>query len=283
MGARRLRDGVAHPGRPNSHGTSRRSTAAGRRRLRGSRSCVRRAVGGSRDTGRRASTRRLGGSHRPGCDWVRRRRRRRLRRLGRHRGDDRLRSGPAAQARPRQAALTQAPAPPRPRLGLGRGHGKASGQQRGRVDVAVRIRGDADAEVDVGHTRHGVLAVADLADDRALRDHAAGRDDGRAELEQRDRVAVGSQDRDRATAARHRTGEGDGSCGRGAHRRAESRTDVDAAVLAGGVAVLGDGERSQDRPVGRPGPTGRDRDDDQGCDRRSDRDGEHAPHRVPPS
>ena len=97
--------------------------------------------------------------------------------------------------------------------------------------------------MDMGRTRDGVLAVADLADDRALRDHAAGRDDGRAELEQRDRVAVGGQDRDRAAAARHRTGEGDGSCGRGAHRRADSRTDVDAAVLAGGVAVLGEGER----------------------------------------
>jgi len=135
----------------------------------------------------------------------------------------------------------------------------------------------------MGHTGGGVLAVADMADDRALRDHAAGRDDGRVELEQRDRIAVGSHDRDRAAAARHRAGEGDGSCGRGAHRRADNLTDVDAAVLAGGVAVLGQGERSQDRPVGRPGPSGRDRDDDQGRDRRSDRDGEHAPHRVPPS
>jgi hypothetical protein len=135
----------------------------------------------------------------------------------------------------------------------------------------------------MGHTGGGVLAVADLADDRSLRDHTAGRDDGRAELEQRDRVAVGSQDRDRAATARHRAREGDGSCGRGAHRRADRLTDVDAAVLAGGVAVLGQGERPQNRSVGRPGPSRRDRDDDQRRDRRSDRDGEHAPHRVPPS
>ena len=137
--------------------------------------------------------------------------------------------------------------------------------------------------MDMGHTGGGVLALADVADDRAFRDRAAGGDDGRAELEQRDRVAVGSQDRQCAAAARHRAGEGDRSRGRSAHRGADSLTDVDAAVLAGGIAVLGKGERPQDRSVGGPGPTGRDWNDDQGRDRSSDRDGEHAPHQAPPS
>jgi hypothetical protein len=137
--------------------------------------------------------------------------------------------------------------------------------------------------VDVGDTGGRILALADVADDRALRDCAAGRDDGRAELEQRDCVAVGGQDRDRTTAARNGAGERDASRGRSAHGRADSLTDIDPAMLAGGVAVLGKGERPQDRSFGGPSPAGRGRDDDQGRDRSSDRDGEDAPHQIPPS
>ena len=199
--------------------------------------------------------------------------------LGRGRGDDGC--APAAQARRRRRAqapeLRQAPAPARARRPA-RAPAPAGSSER--IDVAVRIGGDADAEMDVGRARDGVLARPDLADDVALRDRAAARDGGRAELEQRDRVAVGGQDRERAAAVGHRADEGDGAGGRRAHRRADRLADVDAAVLAG--RRTGPPPRENGRRTGpsagqaQPAASG---DDGSGRDRSNDRDGEHAPHR----
>jgi hypothetical protein len=133
------------------------------------------------------------------------------------------------------------------------------------------------------HGGDGVVALADEADDRALRDRAAPDYRDRRKLEQRHRVSVGGLDRQRATAGRNGTRERDRARGRGVNGLAGCRADVDPAVLAGRVLVLREREGPQDRPRGRPGPAGRDRDDDQGRDRNDDRDGEHAPHELPPS
>ena len=137
--------------------------------------------------------------------------------------------------------------------------------------------------MDMGHAREPVLARADLADDVPLGDGAAAGDGDRAELEQRHGVAVGAQDRQRAAAVGHRADERDDAGGRSAHGSADRLTDVDTAVLAGGVLVLREGERPQDGAGRRPGPAGRDRDEDQRRDRNDDRDGENAPHQLPPS
>jgi len=129
----------------------------------------------------------------------------------------------------------------------------------------------------------GVLALPDLADDLALGQGGAARDCDSAELEQRDGVAVGRLDRHGAAAGGDRAGERHGSGGGRANRLADRSADVDAAMLAGLVLVARERERPQDGPVGRPGPAGCDRDDDQGRDRSDDRDEEYAPHRIPPS
>jgi hypothetical protein len=156
-------------------------------------------------------------------------------------------------------------------------------QQQDRVDVPVRLRGHPDAEMDVRGAGDGVLARANLTDDGALGDGTAACDRDRAELEQRHGVAVGGLNRQRAPTRRDRPDERDGACCGSHDRIADARTDVDPAVLAGGVLVRSERERPQDRPVGRPGPACCDRDDDQGRDRTDDRGGEHAPHRIPPS
>jgi hypothetical protein len=137
--------------------------------------------------------------------------------------------------------------------------------------------------VDVRRLRDGVFARADLAHDLAFGDGAATRDRDRAELEQRHGVTVRRLDRQRASAGRDGACErDDAGCGR-PHCAACGRADVDSPVLAYRIVVLGEREGPQDRPVGGPNPAGRGRDDDQGRDRSDDRDGEHAPHEVPPS
>jgi hypothetical protein len=153
-------------------------------------------------------------------------------------------------------------------------------QQAQRVDVAVRLRGDADAEVHVRCRGHVVGALADGADGRSLgKLRAAGDHDG-AELEQGDRVAVGSLDRECAPAARHGADEGDQAGGRRDNRSADGRADVDAAVLAARVGVRAEEERAQhgtlDRPRPRRGSRSRDKRREHG------RRQKESPHRRPP-
>jgi hypothetical protein len=95
----------------------------------------------------------------------------------------------------------------RRRLRLGRHDGRASRQERQRIDVPVRIGQAAHTEVDVRRACDRVRALADAADDRALGDGAPAGDLDRAELEERDGVAVRSLDRDDAAAARNRADE----------------------------------------------------------------------------
>ena len=125
--------------------------------------------------------------------------------------------------------------------------------------------------------RDDVLARADLTHDRTLGDGAPARDGDRAELEQRHRIPVGRLDRERAAAGRNGTDERDAPADRCTHRLAGGGADVDPAVLSRRVLVGRERERPQDRPVDRPGPAGRDGDEDQGCDRSDDREGEHTP------
>ena len=134
--------------------------------------------------------------------------------------------------------------------------------------------------------RHGcgaVLAHSYLTDDRTLGDRAPAGNVDRAELEQRDRVSVGGLDRERAAARRDRPDEGHGARDGRANRLVDRRADIDAAVLPGLVLVCCERERPQDRPLHRPGPAGSGRDEDQSRGRCRDRDGEHAPHELPPS
>ncbi|MEO5574845.1 MAG: hypothetical protein ABIR67_06040 [Gaiellaceae bacterium] len=137
--------------------------------------------------------------------------------------------------------------------------------------------------MDVRRGGERILALAHAADDVAFRNTGAARDVDRAELQQRDGVAVGGLNRQRPTAARDRAGERDGA-GRGCtYRVAGGRTDVDAAVLPGRIGVRRHGERPQDGTLDGPRPADRSRNDDQERDRRADRDGERATHETPPS
>jgi hypothetical protein len=117
-------------------------------------------------------------------------------------------------------------------------------QEGERVDVAVRVRAYADAEMDVRLVVLGVAARADRPEGRALRDGGLRSDLERAEVEERDRVAVGGLHRHGSTSAGDRAGEGDDSGGRCAHGGTCRPGDVGAAVLSGGVGVVSEDEGS---------------------------------------
>jgi hypothetical protein len=131
------------------------------------------------------------------------------------------------------------------------------GQQREWVEVAVRIRGQADAEVDVRLIPFGLTARADRGHDVAFLDRGAGRHADRADVHERDRVAVRSANRHAEPFVRHLAGEGD-DAGRGrAEVGARRASDVDPAMLAPGVRIVVGRERSQNRSVDWPRPPGR--------------------------
>jgi hypothetical protein len=135
--------------------------------------------------------------------------------------------------------------------------------------------------MNVRRGRDGVGAFANRPDNRSFRDVVAARDARRAQLEQRDRKAVGGPDRDCAAAARNSTDERDrtgGGCPDGAP---ELGADIDAAMLAAGVGVIAEDEWAKDLPVGRPRPSKSGRRDDER--RQDDRGNERSPHRKPPS
>jgi hypothetical protein len=133
-------------------------------------------------------------------------------------------------------------------------------------------------DVRLAHDRVG--AGADRAHDRSLGHDVAALDGHCAELEQRDRVALGRPDRHAQAAAREAAGEGDRARGRRANWSAHIGADVDAAVLAAGIWVVAEREASQNRTVDRPGPRSGDGSDREGRDDH----GEQAEHEnVPPS
>jgi hypothetical protein len=118
----------------------------------------------------------------------------------------------------------------------------------------VRLGRQTDAEMDVGLRMLCLPARPDRADDFALgelRPHAHA---DRPELHERDRVAVGSADRQRQPRARNGAGESDDAGRRRSHLSTCRRADVDPAVLAAHVGVVVGDESLQHGPVDGPAP-----------------------------
>jgi hypothetical protein len=129
-------------------------------------------------------------------------------------------------------------------------------QEGKRVDVPLRLVRAADAEVDVRLERDRVGALADGPDRGALHDRGASSDRDRAELEQRDGVAVLGADRERPAAIGHGARERHDAAGRCPHSGAQGRPDVQAAVLCTRVGIVSERESAEHRPVDGPRPRG---------------------------
>ncbi len=138
------------------------------------------------------------------------------------------------------------------------------GKQRERVDVALRLGRAPHPEV---HGRARELrrpARAHGAHHVALGDGVAAPHRVGAEMNERDRVAVGGLNRDRLSLRRDGPGEGDRSRDRCDDFCAVGGSDVDTAVLSGRVRVARvEGEERQHRPGDGPAPAERGRRDDQ--------------------
>jgi hypothetical protein len=120
----------------------------------------------------------------------------------------------------------------------------------------VLVGGETNSEVDVRRARHGVSALAYLADRLPL-DHLRAFADGHvSELQQRDRVAVAGSDRHRTAAVGNASDERHRSAGRCTDGAADIGGDVDAAVLTTGIGISAEGERSQHCAISGPAPGG---------------------------
>ena len=167
------------------------------------------------------------------------RRRQRHRQLGRDHGGGRCERGIGVDAYRRRPRSSRGRHGRRLRDGLlgRRGRRRPGREQAERVDVPVRLGGDADAEVDVRRPGDGVGAFTRDPDDSTLLDGAAASDAHRAELEERDRVAVRGLDRQRSASARDGARERDGARAGRPHLGADGRAEVDAAVLTARVRI----------------------------------------------
>ena len=142
---------------------------------------------------------------------------------------------------------------------------QARGQERERVDVTVLLGRPPDAEMDVGNRELRNPARPDSADRLTLGDGISAPNRVRAEMHERDGVAVCRLDRHDLAQPRDRPGEGDGPRRRRDHHGPGGRSDVDPAMLPGGIGrALVEGEERQDRPIDRPAPPERGRGNDQG-------------------
>jgi hypothetical protein len=162
------------------------------------------------------------------------------------------------------------------RLFCGLGLGSApSGQKRERIEVPLRLRGQPHAEV---HVRRRVLrfpARADRTDDVVLGDRGPDAHGDRAQVNERDREALGGADRQRQAGSRNGSGKADDTCLRCPHVRARGRADVDSPVLAARIRVVVEREAPKHRSFDRPAP---------GLRRwRCDERGHHRQHRCEPS
>ena len=169
--------------------------------------------------------------------------------VGRRRDRDRCRRRRRRRLRPRHRIRRRRLARRR-RLGERR-------QEKERVEVPLRVGCLADAEV---HVRDGLLGHAARAyrtNRLTLGDGCAAPDRHRAEMQQRDGVAVRRLDRDRPPAGRHGSGEGNDTAGRRDNRGTSSRADVDPTVETAGVGIGAEAERMQNRPLHGPGPPAR--------------------------
>jgi hypothetical protein len=122
--------------------------------------------------------------------------------------------------------------------------------------------------MDVRHVHLRIAGRADRADGLALGGSVAVADQDRAQMEKRDRVAVGRPDRDRAPVRRQPAGEGDPPSGRRPNGRALIAADVDARMAVLAVLRPAEVEATQHRSVRRPRPC-------QGGRRRQERQCEH--------
>ena len=151
----------------------------------------------------------------------------------------------------------------------GRAGGTPRREQAEWVDVRVAVA-DPDAEMDVEHVVLRIARRTGVRDRISLADRLALPDAERPEMRERGLVAVRGHDRDRQPVRRDLTGERD-LPGRGrTNRRCPRESDVDAAMLPGGVLVVLHREPPQHRPIRGPCP-GRGRagaeDERQGGDR----------------
>ncbi len=263
-----------------------------RRAHRGPRPSRRRAVRSHGRVGRRRRSRaRRGSRHhhraRPWCGGGRRRWSRGRRRGGGRCGRLRRRRGRCGlrdrrrRSRNRRGGSCRRRRRSRGRLRRGR-RSRARRKQAERIDVALRLRPDPDAEVDGRDRVLGVTTPAHRSDRRSLRDHVALLDADRAEVDERDRVAVGGEDRDAAAVGRERAGERHRAGGGRSHRRALRPGEVDAAVLSGGVRVAAERKGAEHVAVRRPRPRrGRAADHERRETRH--REYEKTMHEAPPS
>jgi hypothetical protein len=251
------------------HRRRRRHRSRDRRRRR---HCGRRGRGCSgrrRSDGRvRRSSRRRGRLSGRGRGDLRRRRGRRRRRCRRGRGGHR--GNRHRRSRPRLCRID------------GRhsrdGVGSAWRQEPDRVDVALVLVCVPNSQLHVRPAHLGISAGTDRPDAVAFGNRRPLGDPDRSELGERDRPAVRGQDRHRLPTPRHGAGEGHDASGRGTNRFAGGASDVDAAVLAGGVGVHGvEREREQDGAARRPGP-GRGRSDEREGSDKHEQESTHGDH-----
>jgi hypothetical protein len=108
--------------------------------------------------------------------------------------------------------------------------------------------------VDVGNIVLGVARGPDRSNRFAFRDAVGGADEHRAEMQERDGVAVGRPDRHRATVRWQRAGKGDLSPSRRHDRRTTIAADVEPRMTV--LAVLGasEVEPAENGAVRRPRP-----------------------------
>jgi hypothetical protein len=127
-------------------------------------------------------------------------------------------------------------------------------QQPERVDVALLFRGPSDPEVDARDGRFRGAARAHRPDRRTLGDRVALGHADRPEVDERDGVAVGREDRDAAPVGRQRARERHDTRRGRPDGRAVRAGDVDAAVLPTRIGVRAERERTHDRAVRGPRP-----------------------------
>jgi hypothetical protein len=128
-------------------------------------------------------------------------------------------------------------------------------QEEQGVEVSLLVGEQADPELHVGHRVRRHAARADGRHRLALGHGRALADQERAEMQQRDRIAVGRLDRDRQPVRGDAADERDGSRGWREHGASEWPLEVDAAVLPRRERVVrGKGEALQHGPGHRPRP-----------------------------
>ena len=276
--------------RPARHGESRlsrrrralRGVCSGRRTSLLPRARSGRARGGGRRSRRGArcsrSGRRAGRGRRRRCGS----RRGRVRRRGRRRSGTGCWSRRSCGRRHGRGGRSGGRRGRRSRRGRRRGRPGSRGQEAERVEVAILVRRHAHAEMDVRHVHLRVAGRPDRADPVALRHGGAPGDRQRAEVGERHRVAVPSDDRHAEAARRDAAGERDGSGGGGDHRRAGLACDVDSPVLPARVRVGADRERAHHGAGDGPAPgerQGRGREHRDPTDSTDDEQATPHPHR----